>query len=160
MTNYHGQCSCGTVKFLCIGDPIFTQYCHCNKCRDIASMSENDRDKPGFSHTAAYLTDKFSILSGQNNLDELTRVTAKLLLCSSCKSLIYGLSLDPAKQGGIGVNVNNFDFHQKIPDSFKPIRHIWYANHIIDFNDNLPKFNDAPKEQFGSGELYKYPHKI
>ena len=155
MTNYHGQCSCGTVKFLCTGTPIFTQYCHCNKCREIASLSEKASDKSGYSYTAAYLTDKFSILSGQNKLDELIRNTAKLLLCSDCKSLIYGISLDPAKQGGIGINVNNFDFHKTIPESFKPVRHIWYANRIINFNDNLPKFKDAPKEQFGSGELYE-----
>ena len=41
-----------------------------------------------------------------------------------------------------------------MPESFKPVRHVWYSNRIIDFNDNLPKYKDAPEEQFGSGELY------
>ncbi|VVC75829.1 hypothetical protein AQUSIP_11260 [Aquicella siphonis] len=132
---------------------MFTQYCHCNKCREIASMSENSQDKAGYSHTAAYLTNNFNIVTGENNLESLIRGSARLMLCSTCKSLVYGISLDPAKQGGIGINANNFDFHQDIPDSFKPVRHIWYANRIVDFNDNLPKFKDAPKEQFGSGEL-------
>lgn len=154
MTNYHGQCSCGKVKFVGIGEPIFTQYCHCNKCREIALMSQNSKDKVGYSYTAAYLTHNFSVVTGKNNIKELIRGNAKLLLCSICKSLIYGISLDPAKQGGIGVNANNFDIDKDIPNSFKPIRHVWYANHIVDFNDDLPKFKDTPKEQFGSGELF------
>jgi len=32
-------------------------------------------------------------------------------------------------------------------------KHIWYENHIVNFDDDLPKYKDAPKEQFGSGEL-------
>ncbi len=36
MPNYLGKCHCGTIAFECEGDPIFTQYCHCNKCREIA----------------------------------------------------------------------------------------------------------------------------
>jgi hypothetical protein len=92
--------------------------------------------------------------SGADHLDEVIRNNAKLLLCQSCHSLIYGISLDPSKQAGIGVNANNFHFTKTMPDSFKPVRHIWYANRVINFDDNLPKFKDAPKEQFGSGELF------
>jgi hypothetical protein len=118
-------------------------------------MSENKQDKIGYAYTAAYLTHNFRIETGENNLETLVRGNAKLMLCSACKGLIYGISLDPDKQGGIGVNANNFDFDNGASDSFKPVRHIWYANRIIDFNDNLPKFKDAPKEQFGSGELFE-----
>lgn len=153
MIVYDGQCPCGIVKFRCKGEPFFTQHCHCNKCREIASASENERDKIGYAYTAAYLTNHFNIIAGENCLEAVIRNSSKLFLCSSCKSLIYGISLDPAKQGGIGVNGNNFNFHENIPDSFKPVRHIWYAERVIHFNDNLPKFKDAPKEQFGSGEL-------
>ena len=153
MTNYHGQCSCGKVEFECRGVPVFTQYCHCNKCREIALMSGRDQDKAGYSYTAAYLTHNFSISAGEKHIEALQRNNSKLLLCSSCKSLIYGISLDTAKQGGIGINANNFVFDDNIPDSFKPVRHIWYVNHVVSFEDGLPKFKDAPEEQFGSGEL-------
>ena len=81
-------------------------------------------------------------------------ITQKLLLCSVCKSFIYGISLNPKLQSGIGINANNFIFTSQIPASFQPIRHVWYADHIVDMHDSLPKFKDAPKEQFGSGELY------
>lgn len=155
MIKHHGNCNCGKVKFICIGKPLFTQYCHCNKCREIALMSQNKQDKVGYSFTAGYLTHNFSIVAGEDILEDLVRENAKLLLCSYCKSLIYGISLDPAKQDGIGVNANNFGFHKDLPDSFRPVRHIWYANRIINFNDDLPKFKDAPKEQFGTGELCK-----
>jgi hypothetical protein len=153
MSKYQGECYCGSVKFNCDGDPFFTQYCHCNKCREVASQSKRDADKQGYAWTAGYLTSSFNITSGIDNLDEIIRNNAKLLLCKSCHSLIYGISLDPDKQLGIGINVNNFHFPDSVPKSFKPVRHIWYANRIKSFADDLPKFKDAPKEQFGSGDL-------
>lgn len=153
MTNYFGQCICKRVKFECNGEPMFTQYCHCNKCREIALMSNSEKDKVGYSYTAAYLIENFNVTEGEDNLEPVIRQNARLLLCSNCKSLIYGISIDPDKQAGIGINVNNFYFNDNMPESFKPVRHTWYINRVVNFDDDLPKFKDVPKEQFGSGEL-------
>ena len=154
MSKYVGECYCGAIQFYCDGVPFFTQYCHCNKRREVASQSNRDEDKQGYAWTAGYLTSSFNITSGIGNLDEIIRNNAKLWVCKSCHSLIYGVSLDPNKQGGIGVNANNFHFTGDVPKVFNPVRHIWYVNRIINFDDNLPKFKDAPKDQFGSGELW------
>lgn len=154
MSKYSGQCYCGAVQFHCDSDPFFTQYCHCNKCREVASNSKREADKLGYAWTAGYLTSDFHITSGIDNLDAVNKNNAKLLLCKTCHGLIYGISLDPDKQAGIGINVNNFNFRKAIPESFKPIRHIWYTNRVVNFSDNLPKFKDAPQEQFGSGEIW------
>ena len=153
MSEYKGQCYCGAVKFKTLGEPLFTQYCHCEKCREIASQSQRTSDKIGYNFTAAYLTDKFNITKGKDDLETIARNNSNLLLCRKCKSLIYGISQDPSKQGGIGINVNNFDFGGDLPDTFKADKHIWYQNRIVDIKDQLPKYKDAPKEQFGSGEL-------
>ncbi len=153
MTQYNGECDCGEVKFVCEGEPLFTQYCHCNKCREIAAPSTRHADKSGYGFTAAYLKSNFTIISGADNLDKIIKNSADHLLCKSCHCLIYGISLDPNKQSGIGINVNNFHFRETIPESFKPVRHVWYSNRVINFNDGLPKYKDAPEEQFGSGEL-------
>lgn len=154
MSKHLGACCCGSVKFYCDSDPIFTQYCHCNKCREIASQSKRNVDKQGFAWTAGYLKSRFNITLGNDNLDEIIRNNAKLLLCKTCRCLIYGISVDPDKQEGIGINVNNFYFTSSIPESFKPLRHIYYLNRVVTFNDNLPKFKDAPTEQFGTGEVW------
>lgn len=66
---------------------------------------------------------------------------------------LWYMSLDPHNQVGIGINANNFHFKNSMPESFNPVRHIWYANRIVNFDDDLPKYKDAPKEQLGSGEL-------
>jgi len=154
MTQYNGECDCGAVKFVCDGEPLFTQYCHCNKCREIAASSTRNADKSGYGYTAAYLLSHFNIISGADNLDQIPKTSANHLLCKNCHCLIYGISLDPDKQSGIGINANNFSFRETMPESFKPVRHVWYSNRIIDFNDALPKYKDTPEEQFGSGELY------
>ncbi|MDX1902351.1 MAG: hypothetical protein SFW66_10200 [Gammaproteobacteria bacterium] len=154
MNKYLGECFCRAIQFYCDCDPIFTQYCHCNKCREIAALSKRDSDKLGYAWTAGYLTSSFNITSGSNNLQEIIRNNAKLFLCKTCHSLIYGASLDPNQQTGIGMNVNNFHFSNSIPESFKPVRHIWYVNRIVNFDDDLLKYKDAPKSQFGTGEFY------
>lgn len=152
MTVYKGKCECGSVQFECNGDPLFLQYCHCDKCREVMAMSERALDHHGYALTAAYLTQDFKIAAGENALEEVIRNNSKLLLCHTCKCQIYGISLDPAMQGGIGVNTNNFA--QPLPESFKPSRHTWYVQREVDFDDGLPKFKDSPQEQGGTGELY------
>lgn len=152
--SYKGQCHCGSIHFEAKGEPLFTQYCHCNKCRAVADNSKNLADKKGYNFTAAYQTKNFKIMEGEDKLTSMISNGSRLYLCSVCKSLIYGISEDPEKQGGIGINANNFQFTEGIrPDSFGAVRHIWYPNRIVDFDDKLPKFKDAPKEQFGTGEL-------
>jgi hypothetical protein len=142
------------VKLTLQGDPLFTQYCHCNKCRAIATLSKRATDKIGYSLTAAYLTPMLTITSGENTLKTIVRNTSNLLLCKHCNSLIYGISQDLEKQAGIGVNVNNIIFTSNaLPEVFKPDKHIWYADRLHDINDPLPKYKDAPIEQFGTGEL-------
>jgi len=152
---YKGQCHCGNIQFEVKGDPLFTQHCHCNKCRSIASDSENPSDKVGYGFTAAYLTENFNITEEKDRLISTVKNNARLYLCPQCKTLIYGISEDPDKQAGIGINVNNIQLAEGIPANFKPVRHIWYQNRIVDIHDELPKFIDAPKEQGGTGELFQ-----
>ena len=152
---YKGQCYCGSIHFEVKGDPLFTQHCHCRKCRTIASDSENPLDKVGYSFTAAYLAENFKVTEGEDKLISIVRNNSCLYLCPQCRALIYGMSEDPDKQDGIGINVNNFQLAEDIPAGFRPVRHIWYQNRIVDINDELPKFNDAPKEQFGTGKLFQ-----
>lgn len=155
MPRYFGECYCGAVQFYCNNVPLFTQYFHCNKCRDVSSQSQRDADNKGYAWTAGYLMSSFKIVVGVNNLDEIIRNNAKLLLCKTCHGLIYGISLDTTKQQGIGINANNFQFKGAMPDPFRPVRHIWYENRRVSIDDHLPKFKDAPIEQFGSGVLWQ-----
>lgn len=155
MTDYTGKCFCGAIHIKTMGEPLFTQHCHCEKCREVSSDSQNPQDKIGYSYTAAYLTKHFQMTSGQDQLEALERINSILYRCSQCKSLIYGISQDPSLQAGIGVNANNFVFKQERPSSFLPDKHIYYDNRIVDMDDDLLKYKDAPKEQFGSGELWE-----
>jgi hypothetical protein len=120
----------------------------------MASDSQNPKDKIGYNFTAAYLTTAFTITEGLDYLVSKLVGTSHLYFCGKCNSLIYGISSDPAKQQGIGININNLEFPAGIPSSFKPIRHIWYPDRITDISDELPKFINSPKDQLGTGELF------
>lgn len=151
---YKGACACGAIEFNLEGEPLFTQHCHCNKCREIAALSRRPSDKLGYGHTAAYLTSMLTITKGDDQLQVVSRGSSDLYLCQHCQSLIYGISQDPDKQAGIGVNVSNIDFSQNgFPETFKADKHIWYQERVQAVDDDLPKYKDAPIEQFGSGEL-------
>ena len=120
--NDKGYCSCNEVQFETLGEPLLTQICHCNKCRKIASQSERQEDKKGFSHTAAYLYKSFKITKGEDQLEAVEAGNAFLYLCNKCRSLIYGISKDPNNQEGIGMNANNFNFSDnKPPSTFEAI---------------------------------------
>ncbi|MHA7840768.1 MAG: GFA family protein [Gammaproteobacteria bacterium] len=156
--HYEGQCCCENIKFEVQGEPEFTQYCHCDKCRLIAKDSENPLDKVGYGFTAAYLTKNFTITKGEKEgLTSIVKNNARLYSCSQCKSLIYGISEKPELQAAIGINMNNFQFSGEMPAKFKAVRHIWYTRRVIGddaMNDGLPKFEDAPKEQGGTDKLF------
>ena len=154
MIEYKGECPCGVVKFKLIGKPLFTQHCHCSKCREVMTLSNINTDKVAYSFTAAYMTPNLIFSKGQGQLKIAARNTSDLFLCHYCNSLIYGISQDPVKQAGIGINVQNVHFlNNKLPLCFLPDKHIWYQDRIIDVNDHLPKYKDTPIEQFGTGEL-------
>src|SRR5690606_29948037 len=121
LPNYKGACYCNEVQFETKGDPLFTQICHCNKCRRTASQSNRKKDQKGCSLTAAYLYENFKIIKGQDKLDKQMSQNAFLYLCKNCHSLIYGISKDPNNQSGIGVNANNFELNTiKPPPAFNP----------------------------------------
>lgn len=154
MINYNGSCYCKEIKFELTGEPLFTQYCHCQKCREIASLSKRTVDKIGYNFTAAYLTARLRFFSGENHLETMIKNTSCLHLCKHCNSLIYGISQDPSKQAGIGVNINNVYFFSKtLPSTFEADKHIWYQHRLNDIDDGLIKYKDAPVEQFGTGEV-------
>jgi len=156
VSSYKGACHCGKVQFEVLGAPLFTQYCHCNKCRSIATKSNREEDKKGYSHTAAYLREKFKITTSDNYLERLPINNSYLYLCKICKSLIYGISQDKQQKKGIGINMSNFSFNTpNIPDIFKSVRHAYYADRIIDIYDFLPKFVNFPSELGGSGQRCK-----
>lgn len=47
-----------------------------------------------------------------------------------------------------------------MPIFFKSSRHIWYQNRVVDMEDHLPKFKEAPIEQGGTGELIPQKMKL
>lgn len=153
MATYSGKCHCGQVSFTTKGEPLFAQYCHCNKCREVASHCQREQDHIGYSWTAAFLTANLHFEQGEDNLLAIRRNNATLYECGICHCLIYGISIDPALQQGIGINANNFVFAGNIPDTFLPVRHVYYTDRKQDIDDILPKFKDMPTELGGSGEL-------
>jgi hypothetical protein len=150
---FQGHCDCSRVCFEVFGAPLFTQYCHCTRCRALAQNAQNPLDALGYSFTAAYFTKDFSITAGEPTLTMIDRPYSHLYLCSQCRTVIYGISNDLSQQEAVGINANNFHLSAPLPPEFRPARHIWYENRIVDVDDALPKYKDTPKDQGGSSLL-------
>jgi hypothetical protein len=155
--SFNGQCQCGNIKFTLENEPLFAQYCHCNKCRAVSSSSDRSSDKSGFSYTIACSTSDIRFTEGKSLLIPAKVNNAILFKCGSCNSQIYGISADERHQDGAGINGNNFEGNQDLPDSFKPVRHVYFADRAVSIfdNDELPKFVDMPEELGGTGKIYK-----
>ena len=149
---YHGRCDCGQVRIGITAEPLFTQICHCNQCRDLAALSKTDVEPVGYAHTVALMSKHFKILAGEDKLEEHAGKTSYRYLCSNCKVLIYGVSQDPEQRQGMGINRGVFTaVDQILSEAFQPIRHVYYVDRIIDISDGLPKFKDFPSEIGGTG---------
>lgn len=153
---YNGQCACGKVQFTLQSDPMFAQYCHCGKCRDVMSTSKRESDLQGFAYTIGCQTKDICFTKGQEFLIPKPRNNAILYHCNSCDSQIYGVAKDERHRDMAGMNANNFEECKALPKSFKPIRHVYYVDRsFFEFDlDALPKFVDMPVELGGSGDEF------
>jgi len=152
MTKYSGSCVCEAVQFEVEGPVLGAQVCHCSVCRRAQGSSLG-------MLAAFFQKDNLKITAGEDNLEKFhSPLKYSRKFCKKCGTrigitfedvtafevnsvAIYPTHLADVREGG------------PLPDEFKPQRHIYYADRLYDFNDDVPKFKDMPKEFGGSGQL-------
>ena len=133
-----GSCFCGAVELRVTGDPVAMGYCHCVSCRHWAAAPVN-------AYTM-WVPDAVEVTKGQENIVTYNKTEkSDRKFCKTCGGHIL-TNFTPISLIDVYAAV--------IPDlEFKPTRHVFYEERVINIKDGLPKFKDLPEEAGGSGEM-------
>ncbi len=134
---YKAACFCRAVRYEVSADPVDAKFCHCLACQKLhgAPMQwaaifhkHHVRVTAGLSHLVFFN-------SGQGRHEH---VLPCKISCGKCGTPIA----DEGRRMWLSFpELFNFGHHDKVPDSFKPTCHIFYATRVIDFRDDLPKWS-------------------
>ena len=135
MANYSASCHCDAVHYEVTAEPVDAKICHCIACQKLHGAP--------MQWAVIFHKQDVHITKGLENLryynSELNQ-QLKILPCKVSCSLCGTLIADEGRNMWMAFP-SLFDFKAKIPDSFQPSCHIFYAARIMDINDNLPKWS-------------------
>lgn len=153
-----GECFCGKVKVVAVGEPFSMGYCHCDSCRhwsagpiNVRLFSASCRACTG-CHSAVssqaftlWKPDQVSVTAGVDDLATFAKnPRTERKFCRNCGGHVMSVHPD----GGF---VDVFAAILKSVE-FKPSIHVFYGEKVVSVHDGLPKFRDVPAEMGGSGE--------
>ena len=133
-----GSCACGRVTFNVDGEPIIQLYCHCRSCQ--------------LAHAAPLIAGAIFPARSVTYQGEARMVTvtghadaARRLTCTNCGTRILN---EPTPQFRA-----IFPALCETADWFKPQFHVQWQDHVLDVQDDLPKFLDFPQPMGGTGSM-------
>lgn len=129
MKRYEGGCHCGRVRFVLSGPPKQSFFCHCSICRRTTGAP--------YVMVGFWDPDKTEIVQGAP-LD--TRETSSYLTrhrCPDCGAAV----LNTVRSDHMHTNNFMLALLDEIDAAAWPTHHCFYADRVIDVNDELPKFD-------------------
>lgn len=133
---YQASCHCATVRYQVCADPVDAKICHCTVCQKLHGAP--------MQWAAIFHKHHVRFCAGVDHLrffnSEMNRPERRLPCKVSC-----GLCGAPLADEGRNMWLafpSLFDFGRppRVPRSFKPTCHIFYAARTLDMNDGLPKW--------------------
>lgn len=134
---FRGACFCGAVEFEATGAPVVMGYCHCEDCTTWSGAPVN-----AFS---LWTPDSVRVTKGADNMGVFNKTEHSYRkFCKTCGGALM------TEHPGFGL----VDVYPSLMPDFThaPAMHVNYASKTISMKDGLPKFQDMPAEQGGSGE--------
>lgn len=128
-----GSCLCGAVKYEVSGDPVFTGFCHCGRCRRWSGAAA----EPAMGMPS----DGVKVTQGQDNISRFEREGwASREFCKTCGSSLFSHPAMPTPVTVVSMGTLDGD------PGVKPMMHINVANmapwDVI--TDDLVQFQEMP----------------
>ncbi|MFK7990826.1 MAG: GFA family protein [Sandaracinaceae bacterium] len=141
--SHRGQCYCGAVLVEVQADPVFSAYCHCESCRRWHSAP--------ITALAAWPANAVKITGAVT--ESTHNAKSVRTTCAACGGgVLMG-------KPGLGWRVVYPLLLTGSQFNYEPALHLFYGERVMDVNDGLPKFLDAPAEAGGSGTLVDEPER-
>ena len=134
---YRARCCCGAVAYEAGADPVDAKICHCGECRTLHGAPM--QWAAIFRKKDIRLTSGFDRLTFYNStLNRRDRVLPCKVACAFCGTLIA----DEGRTMWLAFpTLFEFGTPPKVPATFRPSCHIFYAMRVMDVDDGLPKWS-------------------
>jgi len=137
IAKYRARCYCGAVRYEVRADPVDAKICHCSACQVLHGAPMQWAaifHKRDVRFTAGVEGLRFY----NSELDRHERLLPCKVACALCGTLIA----DEGRNMWLAFPAL-FDFGAppRVPDSFKPTCHIFYAMRVMEIVDELPKWS-------------------
>ena len=142
---YKAECTCGSVSFLVVGEPLAQFYCHCNDCSQYHSTHYVEvlvfPDKPDEEQHV-------KLTGGQDVLKSYVKDGQARYFCGECGTAVFNKKESTGTIGTFPVLLDGF--------KFQPTMHLYCSQSkafMRGITDGLPKFKGLPTELGGTGEF-------
>ena len=115
-TVYSGGCACGTIRYTCAAEPLFSFNCHCRACQRAS----------GSGHAALLLvpTEAFTLTTGTLRYHRGTADSGQTIergFCPECGSPLVLRGHRASSFGFVGIMAASLDD----PSRFRPTANFW-----------------------------------
>lgn len=125
-----GRCFCGKVGVILRGAPHAVSICHCVNCRKLSGAPFTAQALCRAHQVEVMCQDEIGKLVGYASSQAVERFR-----CPECWSPVYA-SLGKGKMAAVPLSI----LTDNTPGPLKPTHHMYYADRIVDCQDDLPKF--------------------
>ncbi|KAF9067303.1 Mss4-like protein [Rhodocollybia butyracea] len=132
-TVFKGSCFCGALTYTVKGKPILSAYCHCTLCQRLAAS-------PCVA-TIHFPATAFNWTHAQPHEAAFDKYSNRFR-CKSCGACTTSYNAIASKYSIWGAQLER-DENGKIRnwDLIKPTAHMFYETRMMDYNDDLPKWD-------------------
>lgn len=134
---YTATCHCGAVRYETCDDPLDSKICHCRVCQKLHGAP--------MQWAAIFHKHDVRFTAGLNHLhffNSELNTHERILPCKVSCGLCHTLVADEGRHMWLAFpSLFEFGCATKLPETFKPTCHIFYAKRLIDMNDDLPKWS-------------------
>ncbi|MCP5365626.1 MAG: GFA family protein [Hyphomicrobiales bacterium] len=134
---YHARCHCGTIRYHVVSDPVDAKICHCIVCQTLHG-APMQWAAIFHKHHVRFTAGLGQLRFFNAGLNRSERILPCKVSCNVCGTPIA----DEGRNMWLAFP-SLFDFGRppKVPETFKPTCHIFYAARVFDMDDGLPKWS-------------------
>lgn len=136
MSEVHGGCNCGAIRYRLTGDPLAVAVCHCANCRRQSGSA--------FSVNVIVRANSMDMTGEVTTWEDNDTESGQPVLrqfCATCGSPIRSLSAASPKVAIVKAGTADD------PGRFTPAIHVWIASALpwVEIPANLPQFPRNPE---------------
>ena len=129
--SYRVQCDCERIALQFSGEPRVRAYCHCKECRELLQVP--------FHSVVALEPTQLVYEKGELDTREFFHPTRKMsrVFCQHCGEVLFNTNAHGWRL--LSQHLIRKSNDGELPEELQAQQHFFYAERVIDIDDDLPK---------------------